>query len=171
MINFLRKNKLALTLVSILATVSLGAAGYIKYTHPKSDLKIDPVSGNTKGDSVTNEPRSGDSTVEPSGKINTPLSAPTLQKSSGNNGPVPSGVLMEFTCQGQVGISCEIILTNQGNRNEVIRLGIKKVADNGRGQHFARWEWESKQGGWSIVARVSEGTSTKDSTAHTLEVK
>lgn len=172
MIKFFAKNKLALILVSLLATGSLGVAGYIKYNQPKADSNIDQVSGNEKGDSMNNKPENTPSEDEPkSGKIYTALNTPTLQKSSGNNGPVPAGALIEFTCEGQVGVSCEIILTSRANRSNVIRLGAKKIADNGRGQYFASWEWESKSGDWSVVARVSDGTSTKDSAIQILEVE
>lgn len=82
------------------------------------------------------------------------LPKPLLNKSSGNNGPIPTGVLVNFTCTGGVNTSCQIILTNSETSKE-LKLETKQLEALDRGQPSAVWTWESVTGTWEIVAIVT----------------
>lgn len=103
--------------------------------------------------------------------INAPApNKPTLIKSSGNNGPVPINIVIEFICQGDPGLNCNIVLVNQNG--SVINLQNQPLKNNGRDQYLARWEWKSLSGVWQVYSVVtnSQGKSAQ-SDKQTLEVK
>lgn len=177
----LMKNKVVL---AVFALVLLGAlAATYAYTRP-SNTAVTPTRGNT----IKNQPANYDDTkatpkpTSSASKTSTPapagtpqpLSKPTFQKSSGNapGSSVPNGAAMEFTCDGTLNSSCEIILTDRNNPNKVITLTAKPITSNGRGEYFATWSWTAVSGSWSIQARTSNnaGSSTLSDT-QTLEVK
>lgn len=98
---------------------------------------------------------------------------PTLNKSSGN-GPdhtVPGGAVINFICNSTVGTTCDIVLTNQSNPNNSIKLGGKAVASTYGQPAYASWDWTSTSGNWSIVARASNGSASSDSDSQELTVQ
>jgi hypothetical protein len=94
---------------------------------------------------------------------------PTLTKSSGNNGPVPVGVNINFVCTAEPGLDCSIVLDSD-SKNAVV--GPAKVTDNGRGQYFASLYWTSVKGSYKVTAQaknIQGGISS--SIVQTLEVQ
>ena len=99
------------------------------------------------------------------------LSRPTFTKSDGN-GPgsfVQTGAAMEFTCEGTLGSTCQIILTSKSG---TIKLDPKTIQSNGRGSYFAIWSWMAVAGSWNVVATASnQSGASQTSDAQTLEVR
>jgi hypothetical protein len=94
---------------------------------------------------------------------------PTFTKSSGNTGPIPSGVTVDFTCMSEVNTECSIIL-NSGAKQIV--LGPSKIADNSRGTYAVDFYWTSVKGSYTVTAQAKNsqgGIST--SAAQTLVVQ
>lgn len=98
---------------------------------------------------------------------NPSLPTPLLVKSSGNNGSVPVGAGLEFTCTAPAGYDCSIRLTGP----KTINLEKKKLQDNGRGQAVTTWNWSAEKGSWTVVALLSNASGEKASAAQALEVK
>lgn len=97
------------------------------------------------------------------------LPKPTLSKSSGNNGPVPNGAMVQFICSGVINVNCSVTLTDQDRKT--ITLEAKPVSDDGRGQAAVSWLWEAKAGTWQIVATASAtGYQSTESDPQTLKV-
>lgn len=99
------------------------------------------------------------------------MATPTLVKSSGNNGSVPAGAVIEFICLSVEGASCDVVLTNTANPKNVIKLGARSIADNGRGEYAALWNWTAQKGNWKVVAQATKAGATASSPEQTLEVK
>jgi hypothetical protein len=98
---------------------------------------------------------------------------PVLQKSSGNapGSSVPVGAVIEYTCEGTPGVSCEIVLTSK-TTGKVVTLAKTTITSNGRGQYFAIWDWQAEQGSWSILAKATNAVGDAAvSDTQTLEVK
>lgn len=96
------------------------------------------------------------------------LPTPLLMKSSGNNGAIPSGVEIEFTCTSQAGYSCKVVLSGAHSRT----FDTKELKDNGRGQASVSWLWTAESGQHSLKAVLSDGKGNEqESSAQTLEVK
>lgn len=105
---------------------------------------------------------------EPTRSTTVPVT-PFFSKSSGNNGPIPANVLVNFICNSEPGTTCQIILTS-GNKK--IALPEQEVKDNGRGQWFTSWDWTSITGKWNVIARAkNKQGGISDSINQTLEVK
>ena len=95
------------------------------------------------------------------------LPKPTLMKSSGNNGSIPTGAMIEFTCLAPTGYTCRVELSG----SKTITLGAKTIEDN-RGQTGANWEWSSERGTWSVVALLRDAKGNEGrSDSQQLEVK
>ncbi len=102
--------------------------------------------------------------AEPNG-----LPIPILAKSSGNNGSIPPGVLINFTCTSTPGYFCEVKLEKSGANPIILE---KKQLTGEMGQSFASWNWESVSGKWSVTALLSNNSGqAKSSAAQTLEVR
>lgn len=168
----MQKNKIILGLAIV---VVFGSAFLLWYQlHAgKSEIKEKSItSDEPTGPSEENvETQKEDSANIPAttGEINKPV----LSKSSGNapGSSVPSGALIEFTCEGQINLDCEILLTNKSEGNRILRLGKKKIADNGIGQYFASWEWEALPGEWTVKAIVSNESNSAESDTQDLRVR
>lgn len=160
-----------------MGALALAVAGFLVYryalkkpaTYPLNPGPTIQDEGTTRNQEQGNQ--SDDGSGESSTSHGNSMSAPTLTKSSGNNGSVPSGAIIEFICHSVDGASCDIILTDSANKNNVIKLGSKTIADNGRGEFAALWEWTARQGKWSVVARATKDGASASSPAQTLEVK
>jgi hypothetical protein len=142
------------------------AQGKISKDEPKSDSSDtdSSSSGSTSTPSMTPE----SPTTPPATQSNN-LPTPVLAKSSGNNGSIPSGVLVNFTCTSTPGYSCEVKLQKAGANT--ITLERKQLTGE-MGQSFASWNWESISGTWSVTAVLSNSSGqTKSSAAQTLEVR
>jgi len=97
------------------------------------------------------------------------LPIPILAKSSGNNGSIPPGVLVNFTCTSTPGYFCEVKLEKSGANPVILE---KKQLTGEMGQSFASWNWESISGKWSVTALLSNNSGqAKSSAAQTLEVR
>ena len=161
------KKGIAITLM-VLAIGAISFASYQLFLKPKpspSSLTpaktVDPVSpaAQVSGSSAQ--------TLAPPSTIDIPL--PVLAKSSGNNGSVPFGALINFTCESTPGYFCEVKLEKPGASTITLE---KKQLTGERGQSFASWNWESVSGTWSVAAVLSNSSGqSKSSAAQTLEVK
>jgi hypothetical protein len=173
------KHARLLALLIVLLVVTAVAVFIGATQSDPSDVTVNPQS--SKGNSTHDEPKvspspsttPGDSTPTPAPTPGNPPAKPALSKSSGNapGSSVPPGALMEFTCQGTVGAQCQIVLTDRTNASRQITLSAKTIADNGRGQYFAAWEWAAVAGSWNVVARSTANGASVNSDAQTLEVK
>lgn len=94
------------------------------------------------------------------------LPTPQLTKSSGNNGAVPSGAAIEFTCSAPAGYEC--LLRLKGTKT--IELGKKKLAEQQGGTAVAIWDWTAEKGSWSVTAVIVSGASEQASAAQSLAV-
>ena len=158
---------------AVLIVLVAGGVTYALLMRSNKDSKVDQPkvleSQDTMEDNSTTQPE-GNSSVERNLEDNPPLPKPMLTKSSGNTAPIPKGVLVEFSCSGVVNTNCYITLYNQESE-ETLRFDDKKLKDDGRGQVFATWVWESKPGTWSIGATVTaDGYSPSSSESQTLTV-
>jgi hypothetical protein len=135
-------------------------AGNSTYDEPSAS----PSPEDTGSTVPTSSPNNG------SGKL---LAKPILQKSSGNapGSSVPGGAMMEFSCEGTAGLTCEVLLTDRNASGRVISAGKKTIVSNGRGQNLALIDWTAVSGSWNVTARVSDtaGNSATSDT-QTLEV-
>ncbi len=98
------------------------------------------------------------------------LAAPILQKSSGNNGPVPPGAVVEFVCRATTQVDCSVTLTNQST-HQVITLAKKTTQSDGRGAFGATWNWNAVAGDWRIVAEASRNDASATSATQTIMVQ
>jgi hypothetical protein len=168
--------QVAAGVLAILALVGVAAAFALKRSRSTHTNSAPPSSNSqtTPGQPVTEEPASpstppnSPASPPPSQPIGQPPPKPTLQKSSS---VVPPGALVNFVCEGTINLMCDVILTNKSTAQK-LSLGAKAIADNGRGQYFASWNWESQAGDWSVVARVtSAGGASTDSDPQEVTVK
>ncbi len=172
----LKRNQIvSLAVVAVLGLAVVGVLAWPRRAaHQTAATSPSPttIKGNSTHDEPSPSPVSSNGpAVSPSGTP-VPIAKPTLQKSSGNapGSSVPAGALVEFTCEGRAGLGCELILTSSAG--QVVNLGKKSIADNGRGQMFALWDWPAVSGTWSVVARASNSSgSTAASDAQALVVK
>jgi hypothetical protein len=163
-----------LILLGVLILVLAGAAVYTYRQYHTTSQTTSPSP--TKGNSTLDEPTPSPSTSPVSGATPVPVTVakPTLSKSSGNapGSSVPAGAVIEFTCEGREGLSCEIILTDRTNPSHAVALPKQAIKNNGRGEYFATFDWNAAQGSWNVVAKVSNGAGgTALSDSQTLEVK
>jgi hypothetical protein len=140
--------------------------GKISKDEKKSDSSI--VESDSQGSTETPTMTSQNPATPPATQSNS-LPAPILAKSSGNNGSIPTGVLVNFTCSSTPGYFCEVKLEKSGGNTIVLE---KKVLIENRGSAAASWNWESISGKWSVTAVLSNSSGqTKSSAAQTLEVR
>ena len=161
------KKGIAITLM-VLAIGAISFASYQLFLKPKpspSSLTpaktVDPVSpaAQVSGSSAQ--------TLAPPSTIDIPL--PVLAKSSGNNGPVPIGATINFTCSSTLGYSCAVELQRQGITSVFLE---KQQLAGENGQYAANWYWQSTSGSWSVTAILSNSSGqSKSSAAHTVEIK
>ncbi len=126
---------------------------------------------NTSSQSTTNQTNGTTNTTQSTTPTapNKPQ-APTFTKSSGNNGPIPNNVLVEFVCSAEPGVDCQIILVNSNGQK--ITLPYMPVKDNGRGQYFISWQWTSQTGTWTVTAQAKNSQGgISSSEKQTLVVK
>jgi len=145
-------------------------AGQQDYQAP--NVQTDTGNESKRDDSATNtdtQNKELESTSPSPNAVNSnALPMPLLTKSSGNNGSVPPGAVIEFVCTSPSGFQCKIELKGP----EAITLETKSVVGNGRGQAAATWTWPAKAGSWSITAILSDNNKNqKASLAQKLEVK
>lgn len=177
-----KKNKIiVLTVLAVLlmATIIVGIVIYKNQQAKKLSAANQLQSNQEEGSNTEDQNNQTESQSTPTNtstpqnnQTNSPSvpEKPTFTKSSGNNGPIPQNVLVEFVCTTLPGLECQIILVNSNGQK--ITLPFKPVADNGRGQYFTSWQWKGQQGNWSITAQSknSEG-GTNTSEKQTLVVK
>ena len=136
----------------------------------KDEAKPEPSAAKPGSKSSTATPvMTPDNPTTPPVTQSDTLPTPILAKSSGNNGSIPSGVLVNITCTSAPGYYCEIKLGKSGA--STITLERKQLTGT-MGQSFASWNWESISGTWSVTAVLSNSNGqTKSSPAQTLEVR
>ena len=162
------KNKKIATAITIILTALLAVVVYY-YIYPRTNIvnpKMNSTSDNQSQPTKADQPNEN----TPS-KVSQAPNKPTLSKSSGNVGSIASGTLVEFTCEGDVDLNCQITLENAAD-GEKIDLPSQKIESNGRGINLATFDWRSVPGKWTVVAIVTNATShTNSSLPQTLEVK
>jgi len=169
--NIKRNKLLSVIIVSSLLLLLVGILAYRQYWLNRAKQSIDNKSNennSTQLESVnTNNPVDAG---ELTNKIPEKPKQPILTKSSGNNGPIPVGAVVNFLCSSEPNTTCHISLKNQSG--EEIVLTEQKVLDNGRNEYFTQWYWSSIQGSWDIVAiSKNEKGGTNSSQKQTLVVK
>lgn len=153
------KNRRKKTLIIAAITISIilvmaGIAIYIYSKQPRhSSVPQTLISPNILVDNMNQEDQNNiDAT--PANESSAPQAAkpnpPTFTKSSGNNGSIPVGVDVNFVCTSETNTTCQINLTSQSGK--VISLAEQTVLDNGRGNAFTQWYWNSIEGSWDVVA-------------------
>lgn len=159
--------------VSVLALIGLIVGSWFGYRYYQSNksgseqtntsqTNVDSTDAQNNSTNTNTDPSTTDTQPGAQTTSNIPVpSKPVLIKSSGNNGSVPSGAIIEFVCQGTAGLSCKVVLINQGGGT--VELPIQALKDNGRGQYFTSWEWKSTAGLWQVyaVATNSQGGSAE----------
>ena len=136
--------------------------------NPQTELgnesKRDDSATNTNQQNQTLTSSSPTSTA----KAGANLPTPTLLKSSGNNGPVPKGAVIEFTCNGPAGYSCKVVLSGAHNQT----FANKSLVDNGRTTPSVSWTWTAETGKHNVVAVLSDNKGNEQSSStQTLEVQ
>lgn len=173
-----KKYKIVVIIIVVaLLAVTVVAGVYIyKKRQSNKGIAVNPTQTSTQTNTSNSQSsqQSGQdtNTSAPAQSSSTPApipKQPILIKSSGNNGPVPSGVNISFTCTAELGVDCSIILDSNGKQTV---LGPTKVADNGRGQYFASFYWISVKGGYKVSAQAknSQGGASS-SIMQALEVQ
>ncbi len=169
--------KKVIIIVTILILISLitGIIYGYKYYHKgyRGTEQANTTQSTNTYDKQNNQPASQDAnTPVPTQSNTTPAPAPKqpiLIKSSGNNGPVPSGVNISFTCTAELGVDCSIILDANGKQTV---LGPTKVSDNGRGQFFSSFYWTSVKGSYKVSAQAKNSQGgISSSIVQALEVQ
>lgn len=132
-----------------------------------NESKRDDTASNTNVQNQNLASSSASPSVSSNSSVNLPT--PLLTKSSGNNGSVPAGVVIEFTCVSNSSYQCTIRLTGP----KTINLETQTLSNNNRGENYgAIWDWTSVFGKWSVTAVLSDGKGNeKSSASQSLEVK
>ncbi len=167
-------------IVVILLAIALAVGGFL-YFKNKQNKKSNQVQSSsqssnkstnqsatpktTNGDTKTGSTNSNNASQN---SVNVPT--PVLVKSAGNTGPAPAGVLIDFTCFGPSGYSCQLILKPKSGTAP--SFDKKNLSTDSRGQSFANWEWKTVSGSWQAQAVLynSSGQS-KASDPQSFEVK
>jgi hypothetical protein len=173
-----RTTGLIIAVVALLALIITVVAYSTSKKSAAPQTSASPSPSITKGNSTQGEPSSSPTAAttpapRPSQSTVT-LAKPTLQKSSGNapGSSVPSGAIVEFSCEGTEGLACGITLTDRNAPSRVLKLDKKTITNNGRGQYFAIFDWTAVSGSWKVVAEVNDQSGNSAvSDAQTLEVK
>ena len=176
-----KKKRKQLTLsAAILGTVLLALGGVFVLGVKHKQVALNTQSSSQNAPTPVQQPTaSSGSTVpntvnvstNPNNSSSGSVSKPTLNKSSGNNGPIPASVLVNFTCYTAQGNNCAIILTDKTNSANVITLNTQAATSTYGQQPFASWNWTSVAGSWNVVARASNGSASSDSDAQGLVVQ
>lgn len=127
-------------------------------------------SGDQNGTSPAASPSKPNGTPTTQQQAPAPLSKPILIKSSGNNGPVPSGAAIEFVCSSDAGIYCQVVLTSSTGRE--VKLGEKLIQPTNMGLPSINWVWAAEQGDWKVIAQARNNSgSSSQSDQQTLTVR
>lgn len=172
-----KKNRVrAIAAIAALASILVIVMIFTSFRADKGTVRTDPaaIKRNTpvtvKEDVET--PIQDTQNQRAGGTSGTPITLPVkpvLSKSSGNNGPIPQGATVNFTCTGSAGDSCSIILAYNGKE---IVLGPKDIKDNGRGQALADFYWTATQGVYQVIAQAKNASGqTNVSSSQALEVQ
>lgn len=172
-----KRTRIIWLLTFVVFVVVASSALVYKYVYKKTNIyPLNPGptindESSKRGQVQNNQP--GQKSNEPGStqNVNGVLDTPTLTKSSGNNGPVPPGAIIEFVCESINGATCDIVLVNTDSSNSTINLGGKTITDDGRGQSAVLWNWTALKGTWKIAAKATKDGSTTSSQQQTLEVK
>lgn len=171
------KRIILILIVILIITTGVGFFVYYHNTHKPKPTPATELQGSQGSSSNDQTSQSNDqpATTPTSASKVTPSAVPaapkppTFTKSSGNTGPIPSGVTVDFTCMSEVNTECSIILDSNGKQ---IILGPSKIADNNRGQYAVDFYWTSIKGSYKITAQAKNsqgGIST--SAVQTLVVQ
>lgn len=174
-----KQKKVKTTRLLILAALVVIVIGAFIYQYVYRRAKIYPINpgptiqdeGTKRSQGQTSQPGQNSDNSSSAQTAGGSLGAPTLIKSSGNNGAVPEGAMIEFVCQSVDGASCDIVLTSSTNKNNIIKLGSKTITDNGRGEFAAFWDWTAQKGSWNVIAQATRNGASAASPTQVLEVK
>jgi len=161
--------------------LALGGVFVYAHNHKRINLKTAPTASSNSTPTTPQQPTASagstiPDTVNATSNPNTTsasgsIDKPTLNKSSGNTGPIPASVLVNFTCYTAAGNNCVIILTDKANSANVIKLSTQVAATTYGQQPFASWNWTSVSGDWSVVAQASSSGASASSDAQELVVQ
>lgn len=152
----IKKQIALITIIAVLATSAMVVAVYwfmLRKTPVKTSVnQPDSISQPTSVSQTITESQPS-ATPQPASPASTvPLpKQPAFTKSSGNNGPVPVGVNINFVCTAEPGVDCSIVLDSGSKK---VMVGPAKVVDNGRGQYFASLYWTSVKGSYKVTAQA-----------------
>lgn len=151
--NFLLNNRQVVIAAIVLSVFVVIGYTLFNWSENQSENRSEKTSNNSIANK-NNEPSAPQDSADAADDQNKTLPKPTLNKSSGNNGPIPSGILVNFTCTGVINAECQIILTDTDSE-EVLELEKKELEDTGRGNPSAVWTWKSISGNWQVKAVVT----------------
>jgi hypothetical protein len=171
-----KSKKIIVTIIAFLATLLITAGALIGYklllNKKNQNIIINSDNNKSSSKSNTEQATKGEDTKPKSNssQVSQNLAKPVLIKSSGNNGPVPSGVLVNFVCQSFEAISCDVELRNSAGTT--ISLGYKDLKNNQTDQYFADWYWSSLVGDWIVSAKAKNQQGlVSESDPQSLSVK
>lgn len=157
----------------ILGLAGLGIVLALSYAYQRSKNPVPSTGGGGVNEDLTGPTDTPQASIDQTGEgtdnTHNPPAKPELLKSSGNNGPVPRGVAINFICNSEPGVSCNIILEkSSGEKKE---LGEKEVVGDGHGGYFASWNWDAIMGIWNVYAEASRGSQRSQSDKQELKVQ
>lgn len=171
-----KKKLLSASLLVIITVVLVGIGIFVYVKSHKKPVPTNEIptvatqttdSQQTTSETSTTQPNTP-ATSTPQATIPVPKQ-PTFTKSSGNNGPIPSGITVDFTCFSETNTTCSIILLLNGKQTV---LGPNPIKDNGRGQYFTDFYWQSIKGKYIVTAQAKNTQGGVSSSANqTLEVQ
>ena len=152
----IKKQIALITIIAVLATSAMVVVVYW-FTLRKTPVKTsvnqpDSISQPTSVSQTVTEfqPNATPQPASPASTVPLPKQ-PAFTKSSGNNGPVPVGVNINFICTAEPGVDCSILLDSDSKK---VVVGPAKVIYNGRGQYFASFYWTSVKGSYKVTAQA-----------------
>lgn len=174
------RKKRAKNFIIFLAILLIASIVVAKYAYPKAFKKNNSFSKRNSGQNELNKSQNilydqtsntnSKSIENAQSKKSQNLAKPILNKSSGNNGPVPIGIPINFVCQSSEGAGCVVELKNKNGN--IINLGYQPFKNNGKDQYYADWYWTSAEGDWTIVARLKNNQGeVSESDPQNLSVK
>ncbi len=166
-----KNNSKRIIIIIVLLLLLVGVFLAVFFVYKKISNKPNPTKEISQQSTATNTENSDKANTvnAPVNSNSSTLQAPTITKSSGNNGSVPVNVLINFVCNSQPNTTCQLILIDGSKK---ITLEEKPVIDNGRGQFFASWDWKSIAGNWQVFVRAkNQQGNTADSIKQSLVVE
>jgi len=173
----MKKNKSKKLIIIAVIVFSLAAGIAFIYYKTKNTSKVKDsktlpteVKTNSQNNTEQNVADANSKKLEDNKQMSQKLAKPTLNKSSGYNGPIPVDSTVNFICLGGTGLECRIELSKSDEPDKTLVLE-KKTIQSDRSQGYASWDWVSALGKWSIKAIINDNAgNTNTSDVQILEV-